>query len=446
MRVSRRSSSFGSGSLVGRRSSLCNKDVERIQQIVQRRRKPSPQLVFLAVAAAPVLALYLTTACRHLNEDPRPLFEVHSGDLYQAVSLFIAVFIIQLIFLCILPSDDYELRLPSGDKTIINANSFISCLLICLLYIFGASLKFYPGTLMYENFIYICALLSVVAIGLAFYLHQRAASEESTSDPFLIDFVYGRELQPSILDIDVKNLITQRLMLTFWALYILSAVWHSYDIRPKQPSAFYAIVTLQLLYIARRQWTEHLAYTNLDAQNDRAGFYRLWGVGVFLLMAYVSPVSVLANITKPTSSASRLLTWGLVIVNLISQWVNSATDLQKYQFRASNGKMKIGETDPFFISAKYKSENNEPAVSLLLGSGYHASCRHLNYTTEFLTFLTWTILQKNSPPITYLPLAVVGAVLLYRMYCDETRCLIKYGQYWIQYCNKVKYLLIPGVY
>ena len=202
------------------------------------------------------------------------------------------------------------------------------------------------------------------------------------------------------------------------------------------------LVTLNLIYIARRQWTEHLNYANLDAHNDKAGFYRLWGVGIGLLILHTTPLSILAS-SKGISNP--YLSYIIAFFNLMFQFMNSSIDLQKYGFRAAKGKLKIDDKDPFFIAAKYRTESGDTGISLLLGSGYFSTCRHLNYTTELLTFITWNLLVGSTNTLAYISPMVLAPLLYWRMYRDEIRCLVKYSQYWLQYCNKVQYLAIPGI-
>ena len=99
-------------------------------------------------------------------------------------NIFSVVFSIQLIFLWILPSDDYKVTTSTGDKLIINANSFISSLLISLLYIFGATVGVYDGAIFYDHFLGICLIFSVYCIGVILYLHYFYNPNESTSKGF----------------------------------------------------------------------------------------------------------------------------------------------------------------------------------------------------------------------------------------------------------------------
>uniref|UniRef100_A0AC35FB07 7-dehydrocholesterol reductase n=1 Tax=Panagrolaimus sp. PS1159 TaxID=55785 RepID=A0AC35FB07_9BILA len=447
MKVTRRSSSFGSSS-IGRRSSVNARDIERIQQLLNNRIKLAPSVAYGIIIASPVFAYFLASIQRLHSGliskfiETKFLLEIPNLASAASFNIFAVIFSIQLIFLWILPSDDYKVTTSAGDKQIINANSFTSSLLIALLYVFGATLGFYNGTVVYDHFLAVCILFSGYCIGVILYLHYFYNPNETTSEPFILEFFFGKELQPKILDIDIKNFVTNRIAFTLWALYAVSCIYHSKQLFLKTPPALLTLVSLQLLYIARRQWTEHIFYANLDSQYDKAGFYRLWGVGVFLLIVHTGPLSILAN----SKSGVSLIVCGLIgILNIIFQLLNSACDLQKYNFRAANGKLKINDKDPYFLAAKYKNESGETAVNLLLGSGYFRSARHLNYTTEFLTFLTWSFLQKNPNFFTYFSPAFLLIILYARMSRDELRCYAKYNQYWIQYCHKVPYLFVPGV-
>uniref|UniRef100_A0A914YHL8 7-dehydrocholesterol reductase n=1 Tax=Panagrolaimus superbus TaxID=310955 RepID=A0A914YHL8_9BILA len=419
MKVTRRSSSFGSSS-IGRRSSVNARDIERIQQLLNNRIKLSPLVAYGIIIICPIFAYFLSSIQRLYSgslskfAEGKFLLEIPNLASLASFNIFAVIFSIQLIFLWILPSDDYKVTTSTGEKLIVNANSFISSLLIALLYILGATLGLYNGAVVYDNFLAVCILFSGYCIAMILYLHYFYNPNESSSEPFILEFFFGKELQPKILDIDIKNFVTNRIAFTLWALYAVSCIYHSKQLFLKTP----------------------------HSQYDRAGFYRIWGVGVFLLIIHTGPLSILAN----SKTGVSLPVCGILgILNIIFQILNSSCDLQKYNFRAANGKIKINDKDPYFLAAKYKNESGETAVNLLLGSGYFRSSRHLNYTTEFLTFLTWSSLQKNPNLFTYFSPAFLLIILYARMSRDELRCYAKYNQYWVQYCHKVPYLFIPGV-
>lgn len=188
----RRSSSYSTlsfGIPIGRRSSINLKDVEKIQQFLTKQTKISPQIAFFAVILLPIVIFILVSISRlHFGSfftfiDSNFQLEIPNFFNLNSWIIFLIVFLIQIIFICVLPSDDYKIRTENGEKQIINANSFVSCLLICLFYIFGAQLGFFKGTIFFENFIEICFIFSFFIVFLIFYI-QFFIFEDDSSEFF----------------------------------------------------------------------------------------------------------------------------------------------------------------------------------------------------------------------------------------------------------------------
>lgn len=154
---------------------------------LQNRIKLSPPVVYFLIIASPIFAYFLASLQRlHSGSifkfiESRYVFEVPNILSPIPFNIFAVVFSIQLIFVWILPSDDYKVVTSTGEKCIINANSFISSVLIALLYIFGASIGIYNGSIFYDHFLTICALMSVYCICINLYLHYWYNPNESTS-------------------------------------------------------------------------------------------------------------------------------------------------------------------------------------------------------------------------------------------------------------------------
>lgn len=355
---------------------------------------------------------------------------------------FIAL--IQYIFSVVLPQDEVLIQNSSGERERKNISGFSSFILLILLYVLGAALKFYKGSIVYEQWTEILSLLNVLSfvVVIVLYVKARSGDVANGTDP-ICDIFFGSELLPVIYSIDVKHFVTYRVAFPLWALYDVSAIYYNFSLYGKVNICLIACVILHLTYIGRSQWFEYLHYTRLDSQNDKAGFYRIWGVLVFLPGLYVTPVTLIAQQKRTILLPVMVI---LFILSLVAMYINADIDKQKFQFRQSNGMSKIWGKDPFFINAKYRRENGEASTNLLLGSGWWCFSRHLNYLTEWLTFLFWTLIQGKTTFLTYLPLIFLATFLYLRMKRDETRCLAKYGQYWLQYTNRVPFLLIPNIY
>ncbi|KAF7637270.1 hypothetical protein Mgra_00003236 [Meloidogyne graminicola] len=355
---------------------------------------------------------------------------------------------LQLFFLWHIPSKELiQITDEDPPQTIKYTNTaFESCILICLFYLFGALLKLYPGELVFIYWTSILATLSIFCLLLLLLLFLCLPCQEDQRFGFSVisQIFYGRQLRPIILTVDIKAFITCRIGFTFWALYLISAIFEYQKLYPNDKPSFSLLTTflLQFFYVIRRQWFEQL-HTGLDNKNDRAGFYRIWMVLNLLPCLYLLPITI--GVQEPESSErSPLFCWIFFLLGLIAQWINTTIDLQKHNFRQNIGQLKIDGKDPFYICARYRREGGEMGTTLLLGSGYWALCRHPNYVAEFCTFLFWTL--PWTEPLIYLPLVVLFLILWWRMRRDEIRCSIKYGQFWIQHCQRVPHLLIPGIY
>nr|CAD2202018.1 unnamed protein product [Meloidogyne enterolobii] len=405
---------------IRRRSSATQRDFE-ILMFQKKQRFPDWLLIIIMLGGPVCLILF---SLEISSDNYIELFSL-SGPL-----IVLLVSQLQLFFLWHIPAKELiQLTEEDPPQPIKHKNtSFESCILICLIYLFGALLNLYPGELVFIHWTSILASLSIFCLLLLLLIFLFLPSQEDQRFDFSVisQIFYGRQLRPVLLTVDIKAFITCRIGFTFWALYLISSIFEYQKLYPNEKPSFSLLTTffLQFFYVLRRQWFEHL-HTGLDNKNDRAGFYRIWMEPEF-------------------ERSSPLLCGILFLLGLVFQWINTTIDLQKYNFRQNIGQLKIDGKDPFYICARYRREGGEMGTTLLLGSGYWGLCRHPNYLTEFFTFLCWTLPWNDL--LIYLPLIILFLILWWRMVRDEIRCSIKYGQFWIQHCQRVPYLLIPGIY
>ncbi|VDP10250.1 unnamed protein product [Heligmosomoides polygyrus] len=351
---------------------------------------------------------------------------------------------------------------PLGDRKK-PVNGFSSCLLLCLLYVMGSGLGLYRDDLVFIHFpsIIACFAVTCVALFVTMLVNYRFGDYYNVTT--ISEFCFGVELHPTALDIDIKHFVRSRITLVLWPLFIISALFYqrnahgrisSESFRGQMLGSVHNIIFIhlgrliasslvQLIYIVKYHWTEYLALNSLDYKWANCGFYKLWSDMVMLPVLYCSSVAIVAHTQK---TISLLPCCALTVAALTFIYLTTVTDKQKYDFRRSKGLIKIRGADPYFITAKYKNDNGDTAANLLLGSGYWSQCRHPNYVCEAGTFIVFSAFQGLWPIACHLPAAFVAGFLFIRLLNDETRCLVKYGQSWIQYCNKVPFRLIPGLY
>ncbi|VDL77374.1 unnamed protein product [Nippostrongylus brasiliensis] len=319
---------------------------------------------------------------------------------------FTVVFVsLQLIFHWILPHDTVYLLSSAGNRKK-PVNGFSSSLLICLLYVMGCGLGMYRDDVVFIHFPSIITCFAVVCVigYLIMLINYRFGDYYNVTT--VSEFCFGVELHPTILDIDVKHFVRSRITLVLWPMFIISA-----------------------LYYQRNRYGK--ITSSLAASS------------VMFPVLYCSSIASIAHSQKSISFLSSCV---LTVAALIFIYLTTVIDKQKYEFRKQKGIIKINGVDPYFITAKYKDDKGDTSANLLLGSGYWSLCRHPNYIFEAATFAVFSAFQGYSPISVHFPALFVAGFLFLRLYNDESRCLVKYGQYWIQYCNKVPFRLIPGLY
>uniref|UniRef100_A0A915EBK7 7-dehydrocholesterol reductase n=1 Tax=Ditylenchus dipsaci TaxID=166011 RepID=A0A915EBK7_9BILA len=308
--------------------------------ILQKTKRISNHLLAIIMAFSPVFIFGYHYWLTHSKASILEIFNKKSSS-WLSILLLIQL---QLLFLWFLPALEHEMVTDLGHKFHTRRNSFDSCILICLLYILGATIGIWQGEVVFNHWLGIMFSIKTVT-------NTDGSDEESIVSQLFFAICYHKNRFEKCSD----------------CLIICSL--------------------LQLVYIARRQWFEYLS-TNLDNQNDRMGFYRVWGVVVFLPTLYITPITIMA---QANTSPSLLRCVTFLVFGLFFQYLNTDADLQKYTFRMAEGRIKIGNKDPFYIIAKYRKESGEGGTQLLLGSGYWGICRHFNYTTEWLSFMLWTL-------------------------------------------------------
>ncbi|KAI6189128.1 7-dehydrocholesterol reductase [Aphelenchoides besseyi] len=445
----RRSSSNGCAVFVNRRSSITLKDIAYIENIINKTKKISTQIILLVIIGMPIfIHIYYT------------LTYEYKGNLWKMISAFkwrrllpkirsplawifaYGSLPLQFIFFWLLPANERHLRNESGVSYRQRWNAFSACLLQMLIYSLGACLRFYRADVLMElwsGVMFANLTLCVLIQGYLFYMNN---DENTESESLIRDFYFGQQRQPIVLDMDVKAFLTNRIMCSLWASYLIAAFAKQRILFEQTTPGFVVVATLQFFYIARRLFLDPCSPDSLDNQNDKAGFYRLWGVLVLLSTLYLTPITL---ISQTDTTPSVLVCVFIFLSGLIAQLFTSAVDAQKMEFRKENGNVKFNGKDPFYIVAKFRKETGEGATNLLIGSGFWGVARHLNYTGEILSFTLWTLpLQMQS--VAYFPLLFLILLLWNRISSDELRCLLKYHQNWIQYTNKVPYRLLPSIY
>jgi 7-dehydrocholesterol reductase len=181
----------------------------------------------------------------------------------------------------------------------------------------------------------------------------------------------------------------------------------------------------------------------IDIIVDRAGFYLCWGCLVWVSGIYTLPSYFL--VTHP-KQLGNVLTLILLILGLLSIYINYDCDQQKIDVRSANGQCKVWGRPAEIIHAKYCLLNGKESESILLASGYWALSRHFHYIPELTLAFLWTYPCGFTHLLPYFYFIILFILLMHRAHRDDQKCRLKYGQAWQKYCDLVRWKVWPGIY
>jgi len=317
--------------------------------------------------------------------------------------------------------------------------------------------KFYRFSILFDQY------FSLLGVGIAFsimfslflhfkaYLYNRPEQLTYHSNNFLMNWIYGIELNPFILGFEVKH-FSYRPAFIIEHLIVLGAMSKQYVISESNSISISMVIyqVITLIYIGDCFFYEDGILLMFDIIEENFGFMLLMGDYVWIPFAFsiqcffiVGSNQIVTIIPEPIY---YFLTVNLFIIGYI---IFHGANSQKKQFRKDPTAHIWGET-PKVIETGIKGKD-------LLISGWWGIARKINYLGDILIAISWSQPCGLLPSISGLPqwLSFILAyfypiylttLLFFRAKRDDDRCRKKYGKVWDDYCRKVKYIIIPYIY
>jgi len=259
----------------------------------------------------------------------------------------------------------------------------------------------------------------------------------SVKKSFWSDFYLGR--------VENLNMLNGRIDAKMW-LYLVGAIMlelnalsfttHHWMIYGENSSAGIFLTTILLTYFLIDYLTfEEVHLYTYDLFAEKVGFKLGWGCLVFY--PYFYSIALWSTVDMPNPHTPTWLL-GIYVSIFFTGWgLSRGANLQKYFFKKDPGKAFLGIVPETITDGK----------NLLLVNGFWGISRHINYLGEILMG-TGIILCTGYPTLIWpwlYPLYYV--VLLFpRQIDDDKRCILKYGELWNEYKQKVPYRIIPYIY
>nr|XP_008192433.1 PREDICTED: lamin-B receptor [Tribolium castaneum]XP_008192434.1 PREDICTED: lamin-B receptor [Tribolium castaneum]XP_015835122.1 PREDICTED: lamin-B receptor [Tribolium castaneum] len=304
--------------------------------------------------------------------------------------------------------------------------SLVSCLLVLFtLEVFGVKiLNFITGNLFDLT---ISALLT--GLFLTFYVHLRSYFlPNECLNPKVIgknaieSLFLGREVRPQLFGrLDLKIYFNRIAILT---MVLLDCAFLCENTKNK---TLLVLSTIKFVYFIDGLLMEYTYETSMEVRQVGFGFG--CGVGNFV---YPFLMSVLTKYQISTNL--QFENWRLFltcVVFTIGYLIYRVSNNQKYNFRENPG------------AKGFKSIPTGVKNKKLLCSGLWGIVRHPNYLGDILVHWSFTGFMLCVPGfMIYFDILF----MIDRSSRDNMNCKEKYGKVWDQYCDEVKYILVPWIY
>jgi 7-dehydrocholesterol reductase len=370
----------------------------------------------------------------------------------SAAEIVLIFVIFEAILLVWIPGKSFEGPItPSGVRPHYKLNG-VAAWAITHVVFFGSAfgLHLFRAGIVWDHFGEILATLVLFALVFCLFLYFKGrywptSPDRSLSGNFIWDYYWGVELHPTFLGVNLKQLINCRLSMMGWSLIVICFAAKQSEFNPagRVSYAMLVSVALTVLYLFRFFWWESGYFTSLDIMHDRFGFYICWGVLAWVPAVYTLTAQYLVlhpnNLAWPLAGA--IFGFGGAAI-----YVNYAVDAQRLRVRTTNGAAKVWGRQPELIHAAYTTADGAQHESLLLASGWWGVARHFHYLPEILLALAWSVPAGFSHFVPYFYVVYLTILLTDRATRDDRRCHKKYGSAWEEYCRRVPWKVIPGVY
>jgi delta14-sterol reductase len=280
------------------------------------------------------------------------------------------------------------------------------------------------------------SLAGAATIGIAFTL-AIVLTAPSRGRSLLADLFFGRRENPQALGgrIDAKMFLYLA-GATMLALNLLSFAAH-HMLRHGTDASLGIVVHTGLFawFLLDYLFFERVHLYTYDLFAERVGFKL--GFGCLTFYPYFYAVGLWTVADRPSPHAPTWLL-GLGVLAFFAGWVFArGANMQKFFFKLDHRQRFLG------IEPQVVGDGDRA----LLCSGFWGLARHVNYLGEILmaTGLTLVLGWPGVLGPWLYPLYYV-ALLLPRERDDHRRCAAKYGALWDEYCRRVRWRIVPGLY
>ena len=380
--------------------------------------------------------------CMHLSPFSIPGFPADQKFFtWEATGVFLGWMALQTALHLILPGRKVQgVQLSDGTKLTYKLNGLLNFwVTLGALAYFG----FYKQSLnlswAYDNYVPLMTASIIFSAALSVYLYARSfargallASGGDTGVP-LYDFFIGRELNPRIGSLDLKEFCELYPGLIGWLALNLAMAHKQWTTTGSISPSIILVNAFQGLYVWDALYHEPAILTTMDITTDGFGFMLAFGDLAWVPFTYSLQTRILALKTQV------LPTWAIVALLGLKCLGYAA-------FRGANSQKDLFRRDPNNPKVSHLQTLQTERGTRLIISGWWGIARHINYFGDWVMGWAWCLPAGFDSLIPYFYVVYFGALLVHRDRRDDGACKAKYGKDWDKYCKIVPSRIVPFLY
>lgn len=346
----------------------------------------------------------------------------------------------------------YGQRTPAGHLLPYNVNGLTCYFISHVGFVLGSYFGLYKLSVIADNWTGLFVIANVGGYGLTTfcmvkaYLAPSHSADRKFTGSIVYDFFMGIEFNPRIGKMfDFKLFFNGRPGIIAWTMIDISFAAAQYGDIGYVTNSMWIVLFLHALYVIDFFWNEDWYLRTIDIAHDHMGFYLAWGDLVWLPLMYTLQAQYLYYNKVDLTTFSAV---SITVLGLAGYYIFRATNHQKDLVRSADGDVMIWGKKAEVIRTTYKTSDGVVHKSLLLCSGWWGLAHQINYFGDLLISLAMCLACGfgENAVLGYFYVIYMFILLNHRILRSEDRCKAKYGKFWEQYCEKVKYKMIPGIY
>lgn len=388
-----------------------------------------------------------------LNEVKALLWSWCPQPTLQATKIWVSWVAAQAFMYQFVPGKiGYGQATPAGHVLPYNVNGLTCYLISHAAFLLGNYLGYYKISVIADNWVGLFVIANIGGYALTAlcmikaYVAPSHPSDRKFTGSHIYDYFMGIEFNPRIGEMfDFKLFFNGRPGIIAWTLIDISFAGAQYNKIGYVTNSMWIVIALHALYVVDFFWNEDWYLRTIDIAHDHMGFYLAWGDLVWLPLMYTLQAQYLYYNPVDLSHVSVV---AILSIGLIGYYIFRATNHQKDVVRSNDGNVMIWGKKAEVIRTTFKTSDGKVHKSLLICSGWWGLAHQINYFGDLLISLAMCLACGFGPNalLGYFYIIYMFILLNHRILRSEARCRAKYGKYWDEYCEKVKYKMIPGIY